>query len=77
MSDKETWPVWLFDYDYQGETYGFEIPARTAAEAQDRVQRLAMYGRLQGELQAKIPASDNTATPVSWFVRAWCWWKNK
>jgi hypothetical protein len=73
----DNWPVWLFEYDYDGATYGFSIPARTADEARDRIKKLALYGRYCGELKATIAVPSVAAVPASWIARAWCWWKNR
>jgi hypothetical protein len=71
------WPTWLFEYDYEGKTWCFHLPARTAQEAQDRVKRLALYGRFCGELYATIPVPEVAAAPMSLLARLFCWWKNR
>jgi hypothetical protein len=73
----ERWPTWLFEYDYDGATYSFSIPARTADEARDRVKKLALYARFNGELIATIPVPERAAPAMSWIARAWCWWRNR
>lgn len=73
----EPWPRFAFEYDYEGITYCFSIRARNAEEAQDRVKKLAFYGRYCGEIFATIPVPSAMAAPASWLVRLWCWWKNR
>lgn len=73
----EKWPEWLFEYDYAGSTWLFRIPAPTAEDAKRRVASLALYGRLQGELKARIEVPDAGVAPTGWLLRLWCWWKNR
>ena len=58
--------TFLVRYNYAGAEYGLEIMAKDAAEAQDRIARLA-YAKLDGELIATVPA---VLGPVSVAVAA-------
>ena len=44
----------LFRYRYEGREYAFDIPAASAAEAQDRLKALA-WAKYDGELVASVP----------------------
>ncbi len=45
---------YLFDYDYDGGSWSFEIPAHTEQEARERVSKLANATYL-GEIKLTLP----------------------
>jgi hypothetical protein len=55
----------LFEYPFCGETYGFEITANDATEAEQRVKAMP-WAKYKGEIFATIPASPRS------FCR-WLW----
>jgi hypothetical protein len=50
----ERWNSYLFDYGYDGESWSFEISARTEREAKERVEQLANATYL-GENKFTVP----------------------
>jgi len=65
MDDYKTF---TFSYPFQGERWCFDLQARDADEAEARFRALA-WGRLDGELVARIPVPD----PVGPLRRLWQW----
>jgi hypothetical protein len=47
----------LFEYDHEGATWQFAIFARDRADAEARVERLALYGRWKGDHAQDAAAS--------------------
>lgn len=54
---------YAFRYNYDGQSWAFEIPAHTAAEARERLSRIA-FASYEGEIVATIPVPIPTG-PVS------------
>lgn len=54
--DNNKFRTYLFSYNYDGCSWGFEIQAESPEDARQRVSRLA-FASYDGELVAKIPAS--------------------
>ena len=48
--------TYLFEYDYEGAKWSFEIKAASPADAVRRVRTLSEQGLFVGTLQFKIPA---------------------
>ena len=64
----DDYKVFTFSYPFQGERWCFAIQARDAEEAAERFRAIA-WGRLDGEVVARIPAPD----PVGPLRRLWQW----
>ncbi len=45
---------YLFEYEFEGATYGFDMVAENADEAEKRVNALR-WARIQGEIMFKVP----------------------
>jgi hypothetical protein len=55
MSDlPKGWKYHLFSYRFEDSEYSFEIPARSADEARERLNRM-FYATYDGEAYASIP----------------------
>lgn len=65
MTDDKTFTC---SYPFQGGRWCFTLQARDAEEAEARFRALA-WGRLDGELVARIPVPD----PVGPLRRLWQW----
>lgn len=46
--------VWLFEYEFEGELWGFGVPAETSIEAVSRVCAMGS-AQIQGEVAEKVP----------------------
>jgi len=67
--DGEPWWNFLYEYDWEGKTYGFDICARSQEEADARLKRLPM-ARYKGQADGKpIPAYRG------WYVPLLVWWR--
>ena len=55
VKGNERWNSYLFDYGYDGESWSFEIPARSEQEAKERVEQL-IGARYVGEIKLTLPA---------------------
>lgn len=55
MADKQ----YLFEYEFEGETFGTELFARNEAAARLKIRAMAA-AKLKGEIAAKIPASPQS-----------------
>jgi hypothetical protein len=67
----EPWWDFSYEYDFEGKTWGFEVRARSLAEANERMKKIAL-ARYSGQIDGKpIPA---------WHGRFWVplvvWWRN-
>lgn len=60
----------LFSYRFEGAEYGFDIPARDAAEARRRLSALGL-ARYDGEIFAtiKVPGGNIIANLIGFFKR--------
>ena len=69
--DGEPWWNFLYEYDFEGSTYAFDICARSAAEADARLKKIA-FARYLGQ-------GDGKPIPVSrggFLVPIIVWWRN-
>jgi len=69
--DGEPWWNFLYEYDWEGKTYCFEICARSQSEADARLKRLPL-ARYKGQ-------ADGNPIPMSrggWLVPLIVWWRN-
>jgi hypothetical protein len=64
----EGFRTYLFSYYFDGARWSLSIPARSSAEAQSRLERLAYTGRCDGEQKLTIPYS--TAAMWRWTAAA-------
>ena len=53
MENDDGYQRYLFSYRFDGDEYGFDIPARNAAEAKARLSAMGM-ARYDGEIKATI-----------------------
>ena len=68
----EPWWDFLYEYDWEGVTYGFAICARSQDEADARLKRLPL-ARFVGQADGKpIPATP----AASLYVRLLTLWRN-
>ncbi len=70
--DGEPWWHFLYEYDWEGKTYGFEICARSEQEANARLKRLPL-ARYAGQADGG-PIPVNAVT--GFYVRSLVWWRN-
>jgi len=61
--------LYAFEYRHEGATWTIEIPAKSAADAQARVNKMP-HAKLLGTVVARIPAGGG------WLVRFTCWFRN-
>jgi hypothetical protein len=66
MSD-DGFQRYLFEYHYDNAEWGFEIMARSAGEAKERVKQLAR-AKYQGEVKLKLSVPAGGFLP-RWFHR--------
>lgn len=67
----EPWWDFSYEYDFEGKTYGFEVCARSAAEADARMKKIAL-ARYMGQVDGKpIPVWRG-----GFFVPVIVWWRN-
>jgi hypothetical protein len=66
MSEK--WKRYGFEYDFEGTTYIFDIPAASPAEAKRRIAKIAM-SRYIGEPVMTVPAPVGIVVPLICWVR--------
>lgn len=67
---KDNWPTYLFQYNHDGATWSFEIPAPSEQDAKARLTKLR-DAEYVGVLQMKIPVE------LGVFARLVCWWQNR
>lgn len=60
---------YLFEHQYEGNDYTFDVPADSLDEAKGRVLCMST-AKYVGELHAVVPAA------IGPFVRLFVWWKN-
>lgn len=63
--------TYLFEYHYDGATFGLDVPAYSEDEARERVKRMSC-AQYVGTLERVIPAGPTTG----FSVRLLCWWRN-
>jgi hypothetical protein len=63
----EKWQRYLFSYRFDGDEYSFDIPARNAAEAKQRLSAMGM-ARYDGEIMAtiKVPGGNWLSRLLGW-----------
>ena len=66
---KDHWNSYLFEYDHDGASWSFEIPARSEQEARERVDKLA-NAKYLGEIQLTVPRRYGV------LARLACWTNN-
>ena len=54
FSKSDRWNSYLFDYNHDGDSWSFEIPARSEQEARERVNKLS-NARYLGEIKMTFP----------------------
>ena len=50
----ETWKTYIVKYQFDGDEYSIDIPARSWEEAEQRLQRIGLAGKVEGEVAMKI-----------------------
>jgi hypothetical protein len=70
--DGEPWWNYLYEYDWEGNTYTLPICARSREEADARLKRLPL-ARYDGQADGQ-PIPVNLTTGV--YVRLLVWWRN-
>jgi hypothetical protein len=64
------WDNYLFQYQHEGASWTVEIPARSEADAMERLLKLPSAKYL-GVTQMKLPVE------LGIFARLICWWQNR
>ncbi|HXM51504.1 MAG TPA: hypothetical protein VN956_26920 [Pyrinomonadaceae bacterium] len=59
MKLPESWNSYLFEYDHDGSSWSFEIPARNEQEARERVNELS-NARYLGEIKMTVNLPKQT-----------------
>lgn len=72
MSEIEKWNDYTCSYIFGNSQWGFEVRARSMAEAEARVIAIRRSAIVDGELIAKIPAGVG----LGWGVRFAVWLRN-
>lgn len=67
----EPWWHYHFEYDFDGATYAFDVPARSEAEAHARMKKIALARYLGQADGGPIPLSRG-----GWLVPIIAWWRN-
>lgn len=62
-----------FEYYFNGSRWLIHVPAASAGEARERLQRAGDHGTCIGTLEATIPAVPGGG----WLTRLLCWWRNR
>jgi hypothetical protein len=44
-----------FSYQFEGKSWGFDLPAKDHAEAERRVRAIGLTGKVDGELHCSVP----------------------
>lgn len=63
--------TYLCRYQHKGQQWGFEIKAESQEDAEERLQRIGAWGKVDGELVARIPAVVGPAVPLFVSFRNW------
>jgi len=74
MSEK--WADYTCSYRFDGSEWCVTIPARSHEEAEQRLKALS-WGRVDGEIVARIPAWAATPGLMNWATRLLNWWRRK
>lgn len=75
--DGVPWYDFLFEYDWEGKTYGFDICARSEEEARDRLKRLPLARLLGPGERSQVPANALTRWALPYWLTLVCWWRNR
>lgn len=70
-ADGTRWWNYLYEYDWDGKTYGFGICARSEQEAHDRLKRLPLARYVGQGCGGPIAATGSGI-----FVPLIVWWRN-
>lgn len=70
-ADGTKWWRWMFEYDWHGATYGFDIVATSERDARDRLARLPL-ARFVGQADGE-PVKFSRGGFLLPFV---VWWRN-
>lgn len=65
--------TYLLDYPYKGGLYSLDLYADSLQDAEDRLQAIVNYGKIEGGPSFSIPAVPGAGL----WVRLFCWWKNR
>lgn len=68
--DDEGFTTFLVEYSFGNSVYAITVPARSWAEAEERVKRIGAFGHVVGSDVVKLPAS------VGWLAPLLVWWRN-
>jgi hypothetical protein len=69
LKKSNNWNSYLFEYNHDGSSWSFEIPARDEQEARERVNKLS-YARYLGEIKLAVPRRYGL------LARMACWANN-
>lgn len=71
MSDPDAgFGRFLIEYQFGNDRYSFVLPARSWAEAEERLKRIGILGRVVGSDVVTVPGS------LGWLARLLTWWRN-
>lgn len=74
--DGEPWWGFIYEYDWEGKTYGFTIVARSEEEAHARLKRLPL-ARYEGKQDGgDIPLGRMPLWAATSWLALVCWWRN-
>lgn len=74
--DGVPWYDFLFEYDWEGKTYGFDICARSEEEAKDRLKRLPLARFLGPGECGRVPVGVFSRWWQSYWLTLVCRWRN-
>jgi len=66
-------PIHLFNYDWYGQKWSFQIAANSKEDAEEILAALPFRARYDGPLFASIPGDIPAAGFMARFI---VWWKN-
>ena len=70
--DGEPWWRFHFSYDFDGKSYGFHVPARSADEAHERMKKIALARYDGQDCGGPIPLLLG-----GFLVPLIVWWRNR
>lgn len=74
--DGEPWWGFLYEYDWEGKTYGFDIVARSEEEAHARLKRLPLARFLGKQDGGEIPVRLPPWLGGALMIRLTVWYRN-
>ena len=74
--DGEPWYDFLFEYDWDGAAYGFEICARSEEEARARLRFLPLARYMGPGERIDLPAVPFARMWAPWWLTLKCTWRN-